>query len=62
MAMTRRNFLQVISGAVSTGLAFLCWLLKKTVPRRFTKAVGCKKYPGPVKALEDIDNVGKWSG
>ena len=60
--MTRRNFLQVISGAVSTGLAFLCWLAKKTVPRRFTKAARCKNYPGPVKKSPDTDKMAKWSG
>lgn len=60
--MTRRNFMQVFTGAVSTGLALLWWLMKKTVPRKFTRAARCKNYPGPVKGLNDINNVGKWSG
>ena len=62
MAMTRRNFLQVVTGTVSAALCGLWWLAKKAVPRKFIKAVRCKNYPGPVKALEDIDKVGKWSG
>ena len=60
--MTRRNFMQVFSGAVSAGLAFIWWMAKKAVPRRFTRAARCKDYPGPVKSAGDIDNVGKWSG
>lgn len=60
--MTRRNFLQVFSSAVSTGLGALWWLMKKTVPRKFTRAARCKSYPGPVKSPDDINNVGKWSG
>jgi len=62
MAMTRRNFLQVFWGAVSTGLCFLWWMAKKAVPRKFIRADRYKNYPGPVEALKDIDNVGKWSG
>lgn len=60
--MTRRNFLQVFAGAVSTGLGALWWLMKKTVPRRFKRAAQCNDYPGPVKSPGDIKNVGKWSG
>ncbi len=60
--MTRRNFLLVFSSAVSTGLGVLWWLMKKTVPRKFTRAAGCRNYPGPVKSHNDIDKVGKWSG
>lgn len=60
--MTRRNFLQVFSGAVSTGLGFLWWMAKKAVPRKFTRAARCKNYPGPVKSPGDIENVSKWSG
>ncbi|RKY09196.1 MAG: hypothetical protein DRP65_08100 [Planctomycetota bacterium] len=60
--MTRRNFLQVFTGAVSAGLGFVCWMAKKAVPRRFTRAARHRSYPGPVKSLSEIDNVGKWSG
>ena len=60
--MTRRNFLQVISGTLSAGLAALYRLTKKTVPRKFTRAARYKNYPGHIGNHNDINNVGKWSG
>jgi hypothetical protein len=62
MAMTRRNFLQAIWAALSAGLGGIWLLAKKAVPRRFTRAVKCKKYPGPVKKSHDTDKIAKWSG
>ncbi|HIJ71848.1 MAG TPA: hypothetical protein HPP87_10870 [Planctomycetes bacterium] len=60
--MTRRNFIRVISGTLSTGLAALCCIAEKVLPRRFTRAVRCNSYPGPVNSKKNIKNVGKWSG
>jgi hypothetical protein len=62
MAMTRRNFLQAIWAALSAGLGSIWLLAKKAVPRRFTRAVKAKNYPGPVKKSPHIDKMAKWSG
>jgi hypothetical protein len=60
--MTRRRFLQKILTAGSTILV-AGWLLAKTVvPRRFLWAKPLSKYPGRIKAIDNITSQSKWSG
>ena len=64
--MTRRKFLDSIlrvgSAAVVLGLSGMRWLAKKTLPKRFMRAVRMAKYPGSIVTLDKIDEQSKWSG
>jgi hypothetical protein len=60
--MTRRKFIQKLIKSSSAIVFGICWLAKKTVPRKFVRAVRTKKYPGFLKPLRDIHKPGKWSG
>jgi len=62
MAMTRRKFIQKIAYAGLAMGAGLWWLVKKASPRRFVRAGGFKKYPGPVRPLPGDYKQSKWSG
>jgi hypothetical protein len=62
MEMTRRKFVRKFAGAGLAIVAGASWCLKKAAPRRFIRAVRFKKYPGPVKPMENILKQGKWSG
>jgi hypothetical protein len=37
-------------------------LVRKTVPRKFVRAFGIKKYPGSLKPLREVSQQNKWSG
>jgi hypothetical protein len=60
--MTRRKFIQELIKATSAITVGICWLAKKTAPRRFVRAIRLKKYPGFLKPLQDIHKQSKWSG
>lgn len=60
--MTRRKFVQKLIGAVAAVVVGAWWLAKKTVPRKFVRAIKVKKYPGFLRPLRDICKQGKWSG
>lgn len=60
--MTRRKFIRKLIGAGSTIIVGASWLINKTSPSKFIRAVRLKKYPGPVKELDDITKQSKWSG
>jgi hypothetical protein len=62
MEMTRRKFIRKIIVASSAIVAGASWFINKTTPRKFIRAVRFKKYPGPVKPMENILKQGKWSG
>ncbi len=60
--MTRRKFIRKL---IKTGAAVItgAWCLaKKTVPRKFIRAVKLNKYPGSLVSLRDINKENKWSG
>jgi hypothetical protein len=60
--MTRRKFIKKLTGICLAIVAGVCWLGKKTTPRRFMRAARLKKYPGPVKTGPDTYNQSEWSG
>jgi len=60
--MTRRKFVQKLIRAGSVIIVGACWLAKKAAPRKFVRAIGLNKYPGPLKPLGDIHKKSKWSG
>ena len=60
--MTRRNFIQKLVKAASAIIAGTCLLARKAAPRKFVRAVKLNKYPGSLRALEDISKQSKWSG
>ena len=60
--MTRRKFVLKCIKAASLIVAGVSWLGEKASPRKFVRAIGLKKYPGPVKPLGDIREQSKWSG
>ncbi len=60
--MTRRGFFHGVAGVASAILLGAAWLLKKAVPRRFTRARRLPAYPGPVRPLGDVSKPAKWSG
>jgi len=60
--MTRRKFIQKLLKAGSTIVISTSWLAKKTVPRKFVRAVRLGKYPGSLRPLRDISKQNKWSG
>jgi hypothetical protein len=60
--MTRRKFLHKIIQTGLLGLSGLGWLAKHTVPRRFTRAIRTRNYPGSVEPLSKINKKAKWSG
>ena len=60
--MTRRKFIRKVTGVGLTIVVGASWLIKKTAPRKFIRAVRLKKYPGSLKPLGDISKQSKWSG
>jgi hypothetical protein len=62
MEMTRRKFFQQLFGAAIAITLGAKWLIKKTVPRRFVKALRINKYPGSLRPLGDVDTQSKWNG
>jgi hypothetical protein len=46
----------------STALAGCIVLIKGILPKRFVWAKPLAKYPGRLKAVENIDIKSKWSG
>lgn len=62
LEMTRRKFVQRLLKAGSAIVLGVVWLGKKAAPCKFIWAARLKKYPGPLRPLEDVNNQGKWSG
>ncbi len=60
--MTRRKFFLKFIKAASLIVAGASWLGKKASPRKFVRAIGIQKYPGPVKPPGNIREQSKWSG
>jgi len=60
--MTRRKFIRKLIKTGSVIVLGTWWLAKKTVPRKFVRAIGVKKYPGALRPLKNIYKQGKWSG
>ena len=60
--MTRRKFIRKLIGVGSTIVMGASWLVTKTSPRRFIRAVRLKKYPGRIRPLGDISKQSQWSG
>jgi len=63
--MTRRKFIQKLLKAGSAIVIGTSWLAKKTVPRKFVRAVRLGKYPGRLFAYGELQNISKqnkWSG
>lgn len=60
--MTRRKFLHKIIQTGLLGLSGLWWLAKRTVPRKFIRAIHTKSYPGSVRPLSKINKNANWSG
>jgi len=62
MEMTRRKFIKKLIKTGSAIAVGASWLISKANPRKFTWAVRLKKYPGPLKTLQNISKQSKWSG
>jgi hypothetical protein len=62
MEMTRRKFIEYMIKTAAAIAAGAWFVAEKVVPRRFIRAVRCRKYPGRLKQLADINNQSKWSG
>jgi len=60
--MTRRKFIKKLIGAGSLVVVGAGWLVKKTVPLKYVRALKFKKYPGSLKSMSNIPTQGKWSG
>ena len=60
--MTRRKFFHQLLGTVMVITFGAKWLIEKTVPRRFMKALKINKYPGSLRPLGDVRTQGKWNG
>ncbi len=60
--MTRRKFIQKLIGTGSAIIVGASWLINKTSPRKFLRAVRLKRYPGTIKEIGDISKQSKWSG
>jgi hypothetical protein len=64
--MTRRKFLdsalRIGSAVVVLGLSGVRWLAKRTLPKRFVRAVRMGKYPGSIEKLGKINEQGRWGG
>jgi hypothetical protein len=62
MEVTRRKFVQVLTGAGSAFWAGFYWVGRKASPRRVVRALRLGKYPGEVVPMEDVGKRSKWSG
>jgi len=62
MGMTRRVFLQKLIIAGSAVAAGCLALAKSVLPKRFIWAKPLMKYPGRIKAIDNITSQSKWSG
>jgi hypothetical protein len=62
MEMNRRRFIHRVTAAVSAMVIGVRWLREKAGSRRFVRARGPGKYPGPVRDLPDICGESEWSG
>lgn len=62
MEVTRRKFVQVMTGAASLVCAGLFWVGRRASPRRVVRALRLGKYPGEVVPMEDVCQQSKWSG
>jgi len=60
--MKRRKFIHGLLGAGAMILVGAARQANKVMPRRFTWAAKCRKYPGGFRAPSDIFGQGKWSG
>jgi hypothetical protein len=62
LEMTRRKFIKKLITAGSAIITGTSWLVSKTVPRKFVRAFGVKKFPGSLKPLREVSQQNKWSG
>jgi len=60
--MTRRKFIQKLIKTGSAIIVGVCWIAKKTAPRKFVRAVRLKRYPGFLKPLQGVHKQSKWNG
>ena len=63
--MTRRKFIEKLIKTSSSFIVLTLCLLKKAKPRKFTRALRSKIYPGTVVStdkFQKINKMGKWSG
>ena len=60
--MTRRQFIQLLTGIAAAAVIGIERLAKKAVPRKFVQAGRAEKYPGSLKPLGDIYKQSKWNG
>lgn len=63
MEMKRRRFLQVMLAAAALGAAGL-GLLRRVSPVRVARAWRARRYPGPLRALDEacVRQPGPWAG
>ncbi len=60
--MIRRNFLRSIGKAALLVALGAVRLVGRAGPRRFTWAQPCRKYPGPLRAPDEILKQSRWGG
>lgn len=62
MAMKRRELITRALGAGSLILLGVSHLAKRVAPRRFVRALKCRRYPGGFRPPHDIFRQSKWRG
>lgn len=62
MEMKRRELIRRALGAGSLVLLGVSRLAKRVAPRRFVRAVKCRRYPGGFRPPYDIFRQSKWRG
>jgi hypothetical protein len=64
MELKRRQFMKLLLGAAAV-LAVAGWgLIRRASPRRVIQAWRVRRYPGPVRALDEaqVRQPGPWAG
>lgn len=64
MEVGRRTFVGLLIGAGVALATPALSLLERLLPARYTEAVRSRRYPGPVRDLDDreIRRPGRWAG
>ena len=60
--MTRRKFVHVVVGGLSSMGFGLCRVLRAVSPRRVVRAARLRRYPGRIVPMADIRKQARWSG